>query len=222
MSEIEAKSRVQSTGEEIANAVSHGMGFLAAAAATPYLVMSAMRNGSTSYVVGVSIFAATMMLMYMTSTLYHSLPGSRAKKIFRILDHNAIFRLIAGTYTPIALGVLSGFWGWTLFGLVWGLATAGIILKSFSGHKYHYVSMIIYVAMGWLVVIAAKPLFEAMPFAGIMWLLAGGICYTGGIVFYAQDRKPYMHALWHLCVLAGSVCHYVSVMGWVLPTDLWT
>ena len=211
MSEIKARARVQSIGEEIANAVSHGMGFLAAAAATPWLIMSAMRNGSTSYVVGVSIFAVTMMLMYMTSTLYHSLPGSRAKKILRILDHNAIFLLIAGTYTPIALGVLSGFWGWTLFGLVWGLATAGIILKSFSGHKYHYISMIIYVAMGWLVVIAAKPLFEAMPFAGIMWLLAGGLCYTGGIVFYRMKSVPYMHFVWHPFVVAGTVCHFVAI-----------
>ena len=211
MSEIKARARVQTTGEEIANAVSHGMGFLAAVAATPWLIMSAMRNGSASYVVGVSIFALTMMLMYMTSTLYHSLPGSRAKKILRILDHNAIFLLIAGTYTPIALGVLSGGWGWTLFGLVWGLATAGIILKSFSGHKYHYISMIIYVAMGWLVVIAAKPLFEAMPFAGIMWLLAGGLCYTGGIVFYRMKSVPYMHFVWHLFVVAGTVCHFVAI-----------
>ena len=211
MSEIKARARVQSMGEEIANAISHGMGFLAAAAATPWLIMSAMRTGSTSYVVGVGIFAVTMMLMYMTSTLYHSLPGSRAKKILRILDHNAIFLLIAGTYTPIALGVLSGFWGWTLFGLVWGLATAGIILKSFSGHKYHHISMIIYVAMGWLVVIAAKPLFEAMPFAGIMWLLAGGLCYTGGIVFYRMKNVPYMHFVWHLFVVAGTVCHFVAI-----------
>ena len=211
MSEIKARARVQSMGEEIANAVSHGMGFLAAAAATPWLIMSATRNGSTSYVVGVSIFAVTMMLMYMTSTLYHSLPGSRAKKVLRILDHNAIFLLIAGTYTPIALGVLSGVWGWILFGLVWGLATAGIILKSFSGHKYHWISMIIYVAMGWLVVIAAKPLFEAMPFAGIMWLLAGGICYTGGIVFYRMKSVPYMHFVWHLFVVAGTVCHFVAI-----------
>lgn len=214
MSRGTAKERVQTLGEEIANSVSHGIGLVAAVVATPYLVAAALNRGTTATVVGVSVFAATMMLMYMTSTLYHAIPGPRAKKIFRILDHNAIFLLIAGTYTPILLGVLSGTWGWTLFGLVWGLALAGIILKSISGVKYHGVALAIYVAMGWIVVIAAKPLFQAMPTRGIIWLLAGGLFYTGGILFYRNERMPYAHAIWHLFVIAGTVCHFIAIIGY--------
>lgn len=214
MSRGTAKERVQTLGEEIANSVSHGIGFVAAVAATPYLVAAALNRGTTASVVGVSVFAATMMLMYMTSTLYHAIPGPRAKKVFRILDHNAIYLLIAGTYTPILLGVLSGTWGWTLFGLVWGLALAGIILKSISGVKYHGIALAIYVAMGWIVVIAVKPLFEAMPTRGIIWLLAGGLFYTGGILFYRNERMPYAHAIWHLFVIAGTVCHFIAIIGY--------
>lgn len=214
MSRGSAKERVQTLGEEIANSVSHGIGFVAAAVATPYLVAAALNRGTTATVVGVSVFAATMMLMYMTSTLYHAIPGPRAKKVFRILDHNAIYLLIAGTYTPILLGVLSGAWGWTLFGLVWGLALAGIILKSISGVKYHGVALAIYVAMGWIVLIAVKPLFEAMPTRGIIWLVAGGLFYTGGILFYRNERMPYAHAIWHLFVIAGTVCHFMAIIGY--------
>lgn len=214
MSSQKTQIRVQSLGEEIANSVSHGIGFLVALAATPWLVGSALERGSMAYVVGVSVFAATLMLMYLTSTLYHAFPGSRAKQLFRILDHNAIFLLIAGTYTPIVLGVLAGAWGWTLFGLVWGLATAGIILKSVSGHKYHYVSLIIYVAMGWLVLIAAKPLMDSMPLAGVLWLLAGGCFYTGGILFYRAKHVPYAHFIWHLFVAAGTVCHFIAIANY--------
>lgn len=214
MSRGTAKERVQSLGEEIANSVSHGIGFVAAAVATPYLVAAALNRGTTAAVVGVSVFAATMMLMYMTSTLYHAIPGPRAKKVFRILDHNAIYLLIAGTYTPILLGVLSGAWGWTLFGLVWGLALAGIILKSISGVKYHGVALAIYVAMGWIVLIAVKPLFAAMPTKGIIWLVAGGLFYTGGILFYRNERMPYAHAIWHLFVIAGTVCHFIAIIGY--------
>jgi hemolysin III len=214
MSRNTAKERVQTLGEEIANSVSHGIGFLAAVAATPCLIASAVNRGTTASVVGVSVFAATMMLMYLTSTLYHALPGPRAKKVFRILDHNAIYLLIAGTYTPLLLGVMHGAWGWTLFGLVWGLAVAGIILKSISGVKYHGVSLAIYVAMGWLVLIAVKPLIEVMPFWGMFWLFAGGLFYTGGILFYRNKRMPYAHAVWHLFVIAGTVSHVIAIMGY--------
>lgn len=214
MSKAVAKERVQSQGEEIANSVSHGVGFIAAVAATPCLIAAAVNRGTLASVVGVSVFAATMMLMYLTSTLYHALPQPRAKKVFRILDHNAIFLLIAGTYTPILLGVMYGAWGWTLFGLVWGLAVAGIILKSFSGVKYHGVSLVIYVAMGWIVLIAVKPLLERMPAPGIAWLVAGGICYTGGIWFYRHKEMPYSHLVWHLFVIAGSVSHFIAIIGW--------
>jgi len=214
MNQSITKERIQSLGEEIANSVSHGIGFLAAAAVTPYMVVMAVRHGTAANVVGVSVFAATMMLMYLFSTLYHALPGPRVKKVFRILDHNAIFLLIAGTYTPIVLGVLYGAWGWTLLGLVWGLALAGIILKSISGVKYHGVSLAIYVAMGWLVLIAAKPLLQAMPFWGLFWLLAGGILYTAGILFYRSKHVPYAHMVWHLFVIAGTACHAVAVVGY--------
>ena len=211
MSKYAAKARVQTMGEEIANSVSHGIGFFAALAATPFLINAAINRGSTASVVGVSIFAATMMLMYLTSTLYHALPHPRAKQVLRILDHNAIFLLIAGTYTPILLGVLYGTWGWILFGLVWGLALAGIILKTASGHKYHGVSIAIYLGMGWSVVIAAKPLFETMPLWGIFWLALGGLFYTGGILFYRNESMPYAHAIWHLFVIAGTVCHFITI-----------
>ena len=214
MSRSIAKARVQSLGEEIANSVSHGVGFLAAAVATPWLIVAAVDKGTAANVVGVSVFAATMMLMYLTSTLYHALPHPRAKKVFRILDHNAIYLLIAGTYTPIVLGVLYGAWGWTLFGLVWGLALAGIILKSISGAKYHGVALGIYVAMGWLVLIAVKPLVQAMPAAGVAWLVAGGLCYTGGIWFYRHKEMPYSHMIWHLFVIAGTVCHFIAIIAY--------
>lgn len=222
MSRHTAKDRVQSLGEEIANSVSHGIGFLAAAAATPWMVATAVKKGSIATVVGVSVFAATMMLMYLTSTLYHALPGPRVKKVFRILDHNAIYLLIAGTYTPIVLGVLYGAWGWTLFGLVWGLALAGIVLKSVSGVKYHGISLVIYVAMGWIVLIAVEPLLEAMPAAGIAWLVAGGVCYTGGIWFYRHEQMPYAHTIWHLFVIAGTVSHVVAIMVYGLGPELAT
>ena len=212
MNRSKARDRVQTLGEEIANSVSHGIGFLAAVAATPCLIRSAMDRGTTASVVGVSVFASTMMLMYLTSTLYHALPGPRVKQVFRILDHNAIYLLIAGTYTPLLLGVMHGAWGWTLFGLVWGLALAGIILKSISGVKYHGVSLAIYVAMGWLVLIAVKPLIEVMPFWGMFWLFAGGLFYTGGILFYRNKRMPYAHMVWHLFVIAGTLCHVIAIM----------
>ena len=214
MSKAIAKERVQSLGEEIANSVSHGVGFIAAAAATPCLIVSAVNRGTVASVVGVSIFAATMMLMYLTSTLYHALPQPRVKKVFRILDHNAIYLLIAGTYTPIVLGVLYGAWGWTLFGLVWGLAVAGIILKSISGVEYHGVSLAIYVAMGWLVLIAVKPLLEVMPFWGMFWLVLGGVFYTTGIYFYGKKSMRYAHTIWHLFVVAGTFCHFIAIIGY--------
>jgi hemolysin III len=216
MSKVRAQERVQSLGEEIANSVSHGIGFLAAVAVTPWMISVAAREGTIANVVGVSVFAVTMMLMYLTSTLYHALPGSRVKHVFRILDHNAIYLLIAGTYTPLVLGVLYGAWGWTLFGLVWGLALAGIILKSISGVKYHGVSLAIYVAMGWIVLIAVKPLLEKMPAPGIAWLVAGGVFYTGGIWFYRHKEMRYSHTIWHLFVIAGTVCHVVAVIGYGL------
>lgn len=203
----------QSLGEEIANSVSHGVGFLAVLAVTPVLVLGAIPHGAAS-IVGVSIFAATMAVLYLTSTLYHAFPHSRAKRMFRVVDHGAIFLLIAGTYTPFTLGILRGAWGWALFGTVWGLALVGVLFKVVGGVRYPIASTAIYVAMGWLVVVAIQPLWQRMPQAGLMWLVAGGVAYTGGVAFYAMKRVRYSHFLWHLCVLTGTTCHFFAVMGY--------
>jgi hemolysin III len=204
------RKRGQSLGEEIANSVSHGTGFLAALIALPVLVTSAMRHG-TAAVVGAAIFGATMALLYLTSTLYHALPPNRAKRVFKILDHGAIYLLIAGTYTPFTLGVLRGPWGWTIFGLIWALAVTGIILKSVGGVRHPRLSTGLYVAMGWLILAAAKPLWLAMQPWGLFWLAAGGLAYTAGVGFYAA-RLRYAHFVWHLFVLAGTACHLIAVL----------
>jgi len=205
-------NRPQSFGEEIANSVSHGVGLLAAGSAIPVLVSSAVRRGSVAGIVGASVFAATVVLLYLTSTLYHALPRNRAKQVFRVLDHSAIFFLIAGTYTPFTLGVLRGPWGWTLFGLVWGLALAGVVLKALAGVRYPILSTCFYLGMGWLPLIAVKPLWLRVPPAGLLWLLAGGLAYTAGVVFFAAARFRYTHFLWHLFVLAGTACHFIAVL----------
>jgi hemolysin III len=207
-----ALERVQSLGEEIANSVSHGVGLLAAMAAAPVLVLDAMQRGGTAGILGASVFAATMVLLYLTSTLYHALPQNKAKRVFRALDHGAIFLLIAGTYTPFTLGVLRGTWGWTLLGLVWGLAVAGVILKSVGGLRYPVLSTCLYLGMGWLVLIAVRPLWVHVPLAGLLWLLAGGIAYTAGVAFFAAQRLRYSHFVWHLFVLAGTACHFFAVL----------
>lgn len=206
------EERPQSLGEEIANSVSHGTGFLAALIAFPVLLLNANRHGRLA-IVGAAVFAATMALLYLTSTLYHALARNRAKRVFQILDHGAIYLLIAGTYTPFTLGVLRGPWGWTLFGLIWALAVAGVVLKSVGGIGHPRLSTVLYVAMGWLILIAAKPLWNAMPAWGLFWLAAGGIAYTAGVAFYAADQRvKYAHFLWHLFVLAGTACHFIAVL----------
>jgi len=203
----------QSFGEEIANSVSHGIGFLAVLAVTPVLVLGAIPHGAAS-VVGVSVFAATMAVLYLTSTLYHAFPHSRAKRMLRVVDHGAIFLLIAGTYTPFTLGIMRGAWGWALFGTVWGLALVGVLFKVVGGLRYPIASTAVYVAMGWLVVVAIQPLWQRLPQAGLMLLVAGGVAYTGGVAFYAMKRVRYSHFLWHLCVLTGTTCHFFAVMGY--------
>jgi len=213
MADLTAKmDRAQSVGEEIANSISHGVGFLLALAGAPILIVSALRYAHASMVVGVSIFSATAILLYLTSTLYHALPRRRAKQVFQLLDHSAIFLLIAGTYTPFTLGVLHGAWGWVLFGLVWGLAVIGLLFKAIFGVKYDAVSTALYIAMGWLVVIAIKPIVQATPPAGLIWLASGGLAYTLGVIFYRLDRLRYAHFVWHLFVLAGTVCHFFAVL----------
>ena len=208
--------RTQTRGEEIANSVSHGVGFLAAVAASPVLIFSAVQHGSSAGIVGASVFAFSMLLLYITSTLYHTLARNKAKRVFQVLDHGAIFLLIAGTYTPFTLGILRGAWGWTLFGIVWGIAVVGVVLKSIGGVRYQKLSTILYLAMGWIIIIAVKPLYLNMPSWGLFWLLAGGAAYTAGVGFYAADRIRYAHFIWHLFVIAGTACHFIAVLRYAV------
>jgi len=211
------EQRPQSLGEEIANSVSHGAALLAATAAAPVLIVGAAQHGGAAAIVGASVFATTMLLLYLTSTLYHALPKSRAKALFQVLDHGAIFLLIAGTYTPFTLGVLSGPWGWTLFGIVWGLAFAGVVLKAIGGVRFPTLSTLLYLATGWLALIAVKPLWLSVPGWGLFWLLAGGLAYTVGVIFFVVDgRLRYGHFIWHLFVVAGTACHFIAVMWYAV------
>ncbi|HLQ27157.1 MAG TPA: hemolysin III family protein [Acidiferrobacterales bacterium] len=204
--------RAQSLGEEIANSVSHGVGLAAALIAAPFLLVAVARHGSGAVIVGAGIFVGTMVLLYLTSTLYHALAENRAKHVFQVLDHSAIFLLIAGTYTPFTLGVLRGPWGWALFGLVWGLAVVGMVLKAVGGVRYPVLSTFLYLGMGWLALIAIRPLWLYLPLAGLLWLVAGGAAYTVGVAFFALDeRVRYAHFVWHLFVMAGTACHFVAV-----------
>ncbi|MBI5168700.1 MAG: hemolysin III family protein [Candidatus Eisenbacteria bacterium] len=198
-------------GEEIANSVSHGVGFVLAIAALPILVVNAMPRGAAA-VAGAAVFAATLALLYLASTLYHAITHERAKRVLRVFDHAAIYLLIAGTYTPFTLGVLRGPWGWSLLAVIWTLAVAGITLKSTLGMRWPKLSTAVYLLMGWLVVVAAKPLVSHMSAAGIAWLLAGGLAYTAGVAFYAAPRLRYAHFVWHLAVMAGTACHFVAVL----------
>jgi len=210
---LAASLREQSSGEEIANSISHGIGLIAAIVATPFLIMEAIRRGNPGFVVGVSVFAASMVLLYLSSTLYHALPAGKAKRVFRIMEHSTIFLLIAGTYTPFTLGVLRGAWGWTLLGLVWGLALTGVALKAFKKMSHPVISTGLYLFMGWLILIAAYPMFERVPVSGLLWLVAGGVAYTAGVAFFVADtRLRYGHFVWHLFVMAGTACHYFAVL----------
>jgi len=202
----------QSLDEEIANSLSHGAGLIAALVGALFLVGTVVQRGSLNSIVGASVFATTMVLLYLASTLYHALPRSRAKDVLLMCDHAAIFLFIAGTYTPFTLGVLWGAWGWTLFGLVWALAGAGIVFKVVGGAaRYPLLSTSVYLGMGWLFLIAAEPVWHLMPLAGLLWLLAGGLAYTVGVGFFVTEKIRYNHLIWHLCVLAGTACHFVAV-----------
>jgi hemolysin III len=203
--------RPQSLGEEIANSVSHGVGFLAALAATPVLIVNAARHGAAA-VVGASVFAAALLFQYSMSTMYHALARNRAKRVFRVIEHAAIYVLIAGTYTPFTLGVLRGPWGWTLLAIIWTLAAAGVALDSSTGLSHPILSTSVYVAMGWFIVVAARPLWLHLPRPGLELLVAGGLAYTVGVAFYAAKRLKYGHFVWHLFVIAGTTCHFLAVL----------
>jgi hemolysin III len=196
--------------------VSHGVGLAAALAAAPFLVLAAARRDGWTGTVGASVFAGTVVLLYLASTLYHALPSHKTKHVFRAIDHSAIFLLIAGTYTPFTLGVLRGAWGWTLFSLVWSLAVLGVTLKAVGGIRYPRLSTTLYLGMGWLALIAIRPLWLRLPVSGWLWLVAGGLAYTVGVAFYAAERMRYGHFVWHLFVLTGTVCHFFAVLWYAV------
>jgi hemolysin III len=207
--------RPQSLGEEIANSLSHGLGFVAALASAPILVVTTAQTGKAVNIIGAAIFAATMVLLYCASAIYHAVPHRRAKALLRKLDHGAIFLLIAGTYTPFMLGALSGPRGWTLLGVVWSFAALGVTLKAFDRIEHPFASLGMYLLMGWLCVFALGPLLERVPLQGLVLLGAGGIAYMAGVAFFATDsRVRYGHFIWHLFVLAGTGCHFFAVLGY--------
>jgi hemolysin III len=210
------KKGLYSLGEEIANAITHGVGAGLAVAALVLLVIYASIYGNAWHIVSFSIFGSTLIILYMSSTLYHSLTNERAKRLFRKFDHISIFLLIAGTYTPFCLVSLQGWLGWTLFGIVWGCATIGIVFKSIHIGKLEMLSTIMYVLMGWVVVIAIKPLYGSMTQTGFAFLVLGGISYTAGTIFFIKDKIKYFHSIWHIFVLGGSILHFFAVMS-LLP-----
>ncbi|PRR79694.1 hemolysin-III related [Clostridium liquoris] len=199
--------------EEIINAITHGIGAGLSIAALVILIVFSALKGTVWHVVSFSIYGATLVILYLESTLYHSITNGKVKKLFRKFDHMSIFLLIAGTYTPFCLTILRGKLGWTIFGIVWGCTVLGVILKAFYTGKKELVSTILYIVMGWLIIIAIKPLYLSMTFKGFMFLLIGGVLYTAGTYFFSKDEIPYNHGIWHLFVMAGSICHFFSVMS---------
>ncbi len=198
--------------EEWANSITHGIGAVLSVIGLPVLIVIAVARGEMSLIAGCSIFGSTLVIMYVVSTLYHSFRKPRLKHILRIIDHSAIYLLIAGSYTPFVLLYFDGGWVWTLLCLEWGIALVGIVFKPFFTGRFGGVSTIVYIAMGWLAVVGLSPLLAAAPLGCVLWIVAGGLLYTGGVVFYVWRRLPFNHAIWHLFVLGGSVCHYLALV----------
>ncbi|MCA6432809.1 MAG: hemolysin III family protein [Cytophagales bacterium] len=207
------QNRTVSTGEEIANAITHGIGALLAVAALVVLIVMAAIHGSVWHIVSFSIFGATLVLLYFASTLYHSLTHAKAKRVFHKFDHISIYLLIAGTYTPFCLTALRGWIGWTVLGVVWSCAILGAVLKAISVGKGIKLSTVLYILMGWVILVAIQPLYKAMPFNGFLFLIAGGISYTIGTIFFIRNQVKYNHSVWHVFVLGGSVLHFFSVLS---------
>ncbi|MGB7055713.1 MAG: hemolysin III family protein [bacterium] len=204
-------------GEEIANSITHGIGAGLSVVGLIVLVVLATLYGDVWRIVSFSIYGATLIILYLASTLYHSFRNRRVKRIFKILDHSTIFLLIAGTYTPFLLVSLRGVWGWILFGIIWALAVSGIVFKALCIDRFRKLSVLIYILMGWLCLIAVRQMVVRIPLGGLIGLTAGGVLYTAGVVFYAWRKLKFSHAIWHLFVLGGSICHYFSILFYVLP-----
>ena len=207
------QNRQQSGAEEIANSISHTIGLIAALVGALILIFEAADSENVRFIVGASIFCATMIMLYFASSVYHALPPGKAKRIFRVIEHSAIFLLIAGTYTPFTLGVLHGPWGWSLFGVVWGIALLGISLKAFYLASRPILFTSLYLMMGWVAIIAIYPFWVKMETTGLLLLLAGGLFYTVGVAFFVTDsRLKYGHLVWHFFVMAGTLCHYFTIL----------
>ena len=209
-------ARQYPANEEKFNVLTHGIGLLLSVVALVVLVVSASLKGTVWHVVSFSIYGSSLVVLYFASTAFHWFKNQKIRNRLNVFDHASIFLLIAGTYTPFLLVTLQGAWGWSIFGVVWGVATAGIVLKFFFAGRFNFLSTIIYVIMGWLIVIAIKPLVAALPFPGLMWLLAGGLSYSVGAVFFLLDKMPFNHAVFHVFVLVGSACHFITVFWYVL------
>ncbi|WP_051775454.1 PAQR family membrane homeostasis protein TrhA [Paenibacillus tyrfis] len=213
----ECKLTLSSWKEERANAISHGIGAALSVAALVLLLLHSMQNGTVWHIVSFTVFGVSLILLYVCSTLLHSARKERWVDLFEIMDHSAIYVLIAGTYTPFLLVTIRGPLGWSLFGVVWGIALLGIVFKLFFVKRFNVLSTLFYIAMGWMVMFAFRPLQEQLPAAGIGWLVAGGLLYTVGTIFYLWRKLPYAHTVWHVFVLGGSICHFCSVYFYVLP-----
>ncbi len=212
-----AETTKYSVGEEIANSITHGVGALLSVAGLAVLIGFASLRGNAWHITSCSIFGTTLILLYVASTLYHSIPLPEVKIILRQIDHSAIYLLIAGTYTPFLLVSLRGPWGWSLFGIIWGIAISGIFLKTTSFGRLPGVSLSFYLAMSWIIIIAIKPMIAVLDKGGLELLLLGGLTYTAGIIFYCWEKLPYSHAIWHLFVLAGSCFHFFAILFYVIP-----
>lgn len=207
-------------GEEIANSITHGAGAVVSIAGLVLLIVFSSLYGQTSHILSCTIYGVTLVLLYTASTLYHSFQQPGIKRIFKIIDHSCIYILIAGTYTPFMLLIVRGVLGWTIFAVVWLLTIMGIIFKVFFVNRFKIISTLAYILMGWLVIFAIKPLFQALPGSGIVWFVSGGMAYTLGTIFYAWKKLPFNHAIWHLFVLAGSACHFMTVILYVVPVKV--
>ena len=209
--------RALSIGEEVANSLTHGLGLVASLIALPVLVFKAQLSSGPYALTSAIVFGSTLVLLYAASTIYHALPISTGKQFFRVIDHSAIYLLIAGTYTPFALGPLRGRWGWSLLVVIWVMALIGIASRLMKGFGLRHASTVLYLVMGWMILVALKPLIQSVPPQGLFWIAAGGIAYTGGVAFYKMNHVPYAHMVWHVFVAAGSACHFIAVLVYAIP-----